>query len=81
MKTLLWNDTGREVRYTAVITALAEGKTVYVMTARGAIKVTPKTATKWETTGRPIFKFAKGSLYIGAGKRYDCIDYNHIQID
>ena len=80
MRTLLWNDVDRESRYVAIVGALSEGKTVYVMTARGAIKVTPKVAAKWEASGRPIFKFAKGSIYIGAGRRYDCIDYNHIQI-
>jgi hypothetical protein len=80
MRTLLWNDSDRETRYAALMSALAAGGTVYVMTARGAIKVTPKVAAKWNATGRPIFKLAKGSLYIGAGRRYDCIDYNHIQI-
>ncbi len=81
MKTLLWNDVDREARYVAIINALAAGETVYVMTARGAIKVTPQTAAKFEASGRPAFKLGKsGSLYVVAGKRYDCIDYNHLQI-
>jgi hypothetical protein len=80
MKTMLWNDTTREARFEAITAAIATGSTVYVMTARGAIKVTPKTAAKWEASGRPVFKLAKGSLYIASGRRYDCIDFNHIQI-
>lgn len=80
METLLWNDTTREARYAAITAALAAGKTVWVMTGRGAIEVTPKTAAKWDASGRPVFKFAKGSLFVASGRRYDCIDYNHIQV-
>lgn len=80
MITLLWNDTTREARFAAITNAIAAGDTVLVMTARGAIQVTPKTAAKWEAAGRPIFKLAKGSLFIASGRRYDCIDFNHIQI-
>lgn len=81
MKVLLWNDTSTEARYLAIVEALANGQTVYVMTARGAIKVTPKMAAKFEATGRPAFKLGKsGSLYVVAGRRYDCIDFNHLQI-
>jgi hypothetical protein len=81
METLLWNDTTREDRFAAITAAIVAGRTVYVMTARGAIQVTTKTAAKWEATGRPIFKFSKGSLFIASGRRYDCIDFNHIQIE
>ena len=77
---MLWNDTTREARFAAITAALAAGQTVYVMTARGAIQVTPRAAAKWEAAGRPIFKFANGSIFIGSGRRYNCIDYNHIQI-
>ena len=80
METMLWNDTTREARFAAITAAIAEGKTVYVATARGAIKVTAKTAAKWVASGRPVFKFSKGSIFVAAGRRYDCIDYNHIQI-
>ena len=81
METLLWNTTTREARFEAISAALAAGKTVYVSTARGAIKVTAKNAAKWDATGKPIFKLSKGSLFVAAGRRYDCIDFNHIQID
>lgn len=81
MKTMLWNNTTREERHVAITTAIAAGQTVFVMTARGAIKVTPKTAAKWDAAGRPVFKFSKGSLFVASGRRYDCIDFNHIQIE
>jgi len=76
---MLWNDTTREARFAAITAAIAAGRTVYVMTARGAIKVSPKTAAAWNKIGRPVFKFVKGSLFVASGHRYDCIDYNHIQ--
>lgn len=78
--TMLWNDSTRETRYAAIVNALEGGCTVLVMTARGAIKVTAKNAAKWKAAGRPVFKLAKGSIFIASGKRYDCIDYNHLQI-
>ena len=81
MKVMLYNDTTKEDRYVAILLGLAAGETVYVMTGRGAIKVTPKTAAKFEASGRPAFKLGKsGSIYVVAGRRYDCIDFNHIQI-
>lgn len=81
MKTMLWNDTTREARMEAIAATIAAGGTVYVMTALRAIKVTAKTAAKWEATGRPIFKLANGSLFVASGRRYDCIDFAHLQLE
>ncbi len=79
--TLLWNDTTREARMSSIEATLAAGGTVYVLTALRAIKVTAKTAAKWLESGKPVFKLSRGSLWVASGRRYDCIDYNHIQTE
>ena len=58
--------------------ALASGKTIYVATALRVTKVTPKTAAQFAAAGRPLFKADDTSLYMSAGRRYDCIDYCQI---
>ena len=53
---ILWNNASTADRYAAITEALAAGRNVYVLTARGAIKITPKLAAKWTAAGRPVIK-------------------------
>jgi len=55
--------------------ALASGKTVYIHTHTRITVITPKSAARFEASGRPLFKTAGTSIYLSVGKRYDCIDY------
>lgn len=59
---------------------LTWGATVYVTTYTRAIRITPKTARKWEAARLPLFKVQGDSLYLARGKHFDCIDYAGITI-
>ena len=49
-------------------------------TALRHIKVTARDVAKFDAIGRPLFKADATSLYISAGKRYDCIDFCRITV-
>jgi hypothetical protein len=55
--------------------SLASGQTVCVSTALRTTKVTPKLAQRFAAAGYPVFRASEKSLYMVAGRRYDCIDY------
>jgi hypothetical protein len=67
-------------RLAKILEVLAAGRTVYISTALRAIKITGKNVKQFEAAGRPLFKTDGKSLYISAGKRYDCIDYCKITV-
>lgn len=67
-------------RLAKILEVLAAGRTVYIRTALKAIKVTGKNVKQFDAAGRPLFKTDGKSLYISAGKRYDCIDYCQITV-
>lgn len=60
--------------------SLASGQTVYVSTALRTTKVTPKLAQRFAAAGYPVFRASEKSLYMVAGRRYDCIDYCRITV-
>jgi hypothetical protein len=54
-----------------ILSALAEGKTVYVSTMLRHTKITKKTFQAWEKAGRSLFKLDKGGeLKMAQGKGY-----------
>lgn len=69
-----------EKKLEAINNALEAGRTVYICNYNSAIKVTPKTAQRWAASGRPLFKISGDSLYIGAGKRYNCINWAELRV-
>lgn len=63
-----------------ILETLKAGRTVYISTALRHIKVTARDVAKFDAIGRPLFKADATSLYISAGKRYDCIDFCRITV-
>ena len=63
-----------------ILEVLDAGRTVYIRTALRATKVTAQDVAKFNAIGRPLFKADAKSLYISAGKRYDCIDFCTITV-
>jgi len=63
-----------------MLDALATGKTVRVATAWRVTDVTPKIAKKFADAGCPIFRASDKSIYMAAGRRYDCIDFCKIEV-
>ena len=63
-----------------ILEVLNAGKTVYIQTALRITKVTAKDVAKFAAINRPLFKADAKSLYISAGKRYDCIDFCKITV-
>lgn len=61
-----------------ILEALDAGKTIYIQTALRITKVSLKDVRKFAAINRPLFKADAKSLYISAGKRYDCIDFCRI---
>ena len=59
---------------------LTAGKTVYIQTSLRITKVTSKDVAKYAAVNRDLFKADSKSLYISAGKRYDCIDFCKITV-
>lgn len=64
----------------AIERALDSGRTIYVSTYTNHTKITPKSAAKWADAGMDLFKVSGNSLYMAAGKRFDCIDYCKISV-
>lgn len=62
-------------RLAKILETLAAGRVVYIRTALKAIKVTQRNVKQFEDAGRPLFKVSNNSLFISAGRRYDCIDF------
>jgi hypothetical protein len=64
-------------------TAIAEGRTVYLVTATRATKITPRTFRAWLAAGRPVVKLnaAGSSLLLAAGRHYVCADYVSIRVE
>lgn len=58
---------------------IAMGYTTYFCTAYRAIKVTGRTVANFKKAGRDLFKVSGNSLYMSAGKRYDCVDFCSIR--
>lgn len=53
---------------------IKNGKTVYITTMLIAIKVTPKTFSKWEAAGKPLFFIdSTGDLRIRSGNKSNVI--------
>lgn len=63
-----------------ILEVLAAGRTVYISTALKHVKVTNKNVKQFDAIGRPLFKTDGKSLWISAGKRYDCIDFCRITV-
>ena len=63
-----------------ILEVLAAGRTVYVRTCTRATKITQKNVRDFDAINRPLFKVSGDSLYISAGKRYDCIDFCTITV-
>lgn len=68
-------DNAAQAKMDWITQSLNGGKTVYVCTYTRATKITKKTVDAWNNAGRPLFRVSGNSLYMGAGKRYDCIDF------
>lgn len=61
--------------------ALDAGLTVTIQTSLTATRITPRTAKKWATSGRPLFAFNKaGDLLMADGKGYSTIATPKIQL-
>ena len=54
------------------------GGSVYICTHLKSWLINKKAITRWENAGCELLKETAGSLYMGRGKHYDCIDYCHI---
>ena len=67
-------------KYEMIMTALTDGKTVYVATYLRCAKITAKTLAKWAAAGIELFRVRDNSLYMGRGRSYDCIDYCAIRV-
>ena len=53
---------------------IAQGCDVYFCTAYKSIKVNAKTVAKFANVGCDLFRVSGNSLFIAAGKRFDCVD-------
>ncbi len=71
--------TGNE-KMDAILAAIAGGKTVYFLTMTRSVPVSLRDVAKWSKTGNPLFKWNDKHIWMGFGKRYDCIDYCGIRI-
>lgn len=60
--------------------SLSAGKTVSISTPLRITHITPKLAKRFADAGRPVFRATEKSLYMSAGRRYDCIDYCRIEV-
>jgi len=69
-----------EEKLKMILSGLQAGKTVYVATYLRCWKITGKTLAKWAQVDRHLFTINGNSLYMAAGKRYDCIDYCAIRV-
>ena len=63
-----------------ILEVLNAGKTVYIQTALRTTMVTAKNVRAFDAINRPLFKADAKSLYISAGKRYDCIDFCKVTV-
>ncbi len=63
-----------------ILEVLNAGHTVFIATSLRVIKVTAKDLAKFAAINRPLFKADASSLYISAGKGYDCIDFCRITV-
>lgn len=63
-----------------ILEVLNAGRTVFIATSLRVTKVTAKDLAKFAAIDRPLFKADASSLYISAGKRYDCIDFCRITV-
>lgn len=57
------------------------GGTVYVRTCTRSTKVTAKDVARFAAVGLDLFRVKANSLFIAAGRRYDCIDYCHLTFE
>jgi hypothetical protein len=67
-------------KYNILISAIDQGKTVYVGTHLRCWKVTPATFKRWEKAGLNLWSIKGKSLYMRFGKRNDCIDYCALKV-
>jgi hypothetical protein len=72
--------TARE-KLSAIESALAAGRTVYLCTYTRATKITPKNAARFAAAGRPIVKATDEHLYMVEGRHYVCADYCAIRFE
>jgi hypothetical protein len=62
-------------------THLSNGLTIYICTARNAIKVSPKTVAKFNDGGHKLFKFdSEGNLRIASGKNFNIICHKNMSL-
>lgn len=57
---------------------IRRGGTVDICTHLKVRRVTGKVLQRWERAGYDLFEVRDGSLYIGRGRHYDCIDHCRI---
>lgn len=58
----------------AILSALSQGRTVYVSNHMRHTKVTPKTLASWNKSGYALFKVSGNSLMMASGRKFVCID-------
>ena len=56
------------------------GKTVILSTFTRAYKVTPRTYSRFESAGHPVWKVSGESLWMASGRKYLCADGCAIQV-
>ncbi len=58
----------------AILSALSQGRTVYISTCMRHTKVTPKTLASWNKSGYALFKVSGNNLMMASGRKFVCID-------
>lgn len=62
-----------------MVSLINSGKTIYIHTHTKIIKINKKISDKF-TEEHPVLKATEKSLYVSAGKKYDCIDFNTVTV-
>ena len=59
---------------------IAQGCDVYFCTAYRSIKVNAKSVANFKKAGCDLIRISGNSLFMAAGKRFDCVDYCAIRV-
>lgn len=69
-----------EEKIAKLLEYIRSGRTVWISTAWKCTEITPKTLAEWDKAGLTLLKAKGNSMYIAAGKRFECIDYCDIRV-
>ena len=61
-----------------IVTHVINGGTVDICTCLKAWRINKRALDRWNKAGYELIKEKNGSLYLGRGRHYDCIDGCHI---